>query len=64
VTAAVVDAILAEGQSMACLYLDLHNLYSNRCYAKIGFRPLCRSSYYPRVSGLASGAGAAACAKA
>jgi predicted GNAT family acetyltransferase len=25
VTAAVVDAILAEGRSMACLYLDLHN---------------------------------------
>src|SRR5882724_2877989 len=64
VTAAVVDAILAEGRSMACLYVDLRNPYSSRCYAKIGFRPLCRSSYYPRVSGLASGAGAALCAKA
>jgi RimJ/RimL family protein N-acetyltransferase len=48
VTAAVVDAIFAEGRSMACLYVDLRNPYSNRCYAKVGFTPLCRSSYYPR----------------
>ena len=51
VTAAVVDAIFAEGRSMACLYVDLRNPYSSRCYAKIGFTPVCRSCYYPRASG-------------
>jgi RimJ/RimL family protein N-acetyltransferase len=51
VTAAVVDAIFAEGRSMACLYVDLRNPYSSRCYAKIGFTPVCRSAYYPRASG-------------
>jgi RimJ/RimL family protein N-acetyltransferase len=51
VTAAVVDAIFAEGRSVACLYVDLRNPYSSRCYAKIGFRPVCRSWYYPRASG-------------
>jgi predicted GNAT family acetyltransferase len=51
VTAAVVDAIFAEGRSIACLYVDLRNPFSSRCYAKIGFTPLCRSSYYPRASG-------------
>jgi ribosomal protein S18 acetylase RimI-like enzyme len=55
VTAAVADAIFAEGRSMACLYVDLRNPYSSRCYAKIGFTPVCRSWYCPRVSGLASG---------
>jgi RimJ/RimL family protein N-acetyltransferase len=54
VTAAVVDAIFAEGCSTACLYVDLRNPYSSRCYAKIGFTPVCRSWYYPRVSGPAS----------
>src|SRR5947209_2642179 len=43
VTAAVVDAIFAEGRSMACLYVDLRNPFSSRCYAKIGFTPVCRS---------------------
>jgi len=51
VTAAVVDAIFAEGRSTACLYVDLRNPYSSRCYAKIGFTPVCRSWYYPRASG-------------
>ena len=51
VTAAVVEAIFAEGRSMACLYVDLRNPYSGRCYAKIGFAPVCRSWYYPRASG-------------
>lgn len=51
VTAAVVDAIFAEGRTMACLYADLRNAFSNRCYAKIGFTPVCRSWYCPRASG-------------
>jgi predicted GNAT family acetyltransferase len=55
VTAAVVDAIFAEGRDTACLYVDLRNPYSSRCYAKIGFTPLCRSWYYPRARGAASG---------
>jgi ribosomal protein S18 acetylase RimI-like enzyme len=59
VTAAVVDAIFAEGRSTACLYVDLRNPYSSRCYAKIGFTPVCRSSYYPRASGAASASSAA-----
>jgi len=54
VTAAVVDSIFAGGRDTACLYVDLRNPYSSRCYAKIGFTPLCRSWYYPRVSGPAA----------
>jgi predicted GNAT family acetyltransferase len=44
VTAATVDSIFAEGRTMACLYSDLRNPASNRCYAKIGFKPVCRSA--------------------
>ena len=54
VTAAVADAIFAEGRDTTCLYVDLRNPYSGRCYAKIGFTPLCCSWYYPRASGPAS----------
>ena len=42
VTAAAVERIYAEGRQTACLYTDLRNPISNRCYAKIGFRPVCR----------------------
>jgi predicted GNAT family acetyltransferase len=55
VTAAVVDTIFAEGRDTACLYVDLRNPCSTRCYAKIGFRPLCASWHYPRASNPASG---------
>jgi len=48
VTAAVVDRIYTEGKKTACLYTDLRNPYSNRCYAKIGFRPFCDSHFYLR----------------
>jgi predicted GNAT family acetyltransferase len=48
VTAAVVDTIFNEGKSTACLYTDLRNLNSNRCYAKIGFTPVCLSWHYLR----------------
>jgi predicted GNAT family acetyltransferase len=47
VTAAVVDSIFAEGRTAACLYVDLRNPYSTRCYAKIGFQPVCRSHCIP-----------------
>jgi RimJ/RimL family protein N-acetyltransferase len=49
VTAAVVDRIFADGRSTACLYTDLRNPFSNRCYAKIGFTPVCESRHIPRV---------------
>jgi len=41
VTAAVVDHILAQGKDAACLFIDLANPFSSRCYAKIGFKPVC-----------------------
>jgi len=44
VTAATVDRVFAEGKTLACLYSDLRNPASNRCYAKIGFEPVCRSA--------------------
>jgi predicted GNAT family acetyltransferase len=49
VTAAVVERIFAEGKTAACLYTDLRNRASNRCYAKMGFEPACRSWHYPRA---------------
>jgi RimJ/RimL family protein N-acetyltransferase len=50
VTAAVADRIFAEGKSAACLYTDLRNPFSNRCYAKIGFVRHCESWHYPPAS--------------
>ena len=44
VTAATVDSVFAEGRTMACLYSDLRNPASNRCYAKLGIKPVCRSA--------------------
>ena len=48
VTAAVAERIFAEGKTAVCLYTDLRNPASNRCYAKIGFRPVCDAWHYPR----------------
>jgi len=48
ITAAVVDALFREGKTMACLNTDLRNPISNRCYAKIGFRPVCDATFFPR----------------
>jgi len=41
VTAALVERGYAEGKTFACLYVDRRNPASNRCYAKIGFAPIC-----------------------
>ncbi len=41
VTAANVERIFAEGRTSACLYADASNPWSNRCYEKIGFKPVC-----------------------
>ena len=49
VTAIVAERIFAEGKNAACLYTDLRNPSSNRCYAKIGFKPYCDSFHYVRV---------------
>lgn len=48
VTAANVERIFAEGKTAACLYTDLRNPMSNRCYAKIGFQPVCASFHFER----------------
>ena len=49
VTAAVAEQAFAEGKSIACLYTDLRNPFSNRCYAKIGFKPVCDAAHFPRA---------------
>jgi RimJ/RimL family protein N-acetyltransferase len=49
VTAALVERIFADGRRSACLYTDLRNPFSNRCYAKIGFKPVCPSWHFPRT---------------
>ena len=48
VTAATVERIYAEGRGIACLYTDLRNPFSNRCYARIGFKPICGSLHFHR----------------
>jgi len=49
ITAAVVERIFAEGKTAACLYTDLRNACSNRCYAKVGFKPVYQSWHYLRA---------------
>jgi RimJ/RimL family protein N-acetyltransferase len=48
-TAAVADAIFAEGRTTACLYADVRDPASNRCYAKVGFLPVYRAWHYLRA---------------
>jgi predicted GNAT family acetyltransferase len=50
VTAAVVEAIFGEGRKTACLYTDLRNPYSNRCYARIGFKAVSSAMNFPRIA--------------
>jgi RimJ/RimL family protein N-acetyltransferase len=50
VTAAVAERVFAEGKAAACLYTDLRNPASNRCYAKIGFKPVCDAWVYRRLA--------------
>jgi GNAT superfamily N-acetyltransferase len=50
VTAAVAERAFAEGKASVCLYTDLTNPFSNRCYAKIGFTPYCDSWHYLRLA--------------
>jgi len=57
VTAAVVEQAFAEGKTMACLYTSLSNPFSNRCYAKIGFKPVCDAAHIPTAAARAERAG-------
>jgi len=41
ITAVVSRHIFSEGRAFACLYVDKSNPASNRCYAKLGFKPVC-----------------------
>ncbi len=43
ITAYVARQIFLEGRTAACLYVDLSNAASIRCYAKLGFKPVCDS---------------------
>jgi GNAT superfamily N-acetyltransferase len=47
--AAIIVRGRTQGKSLACVYVDARNPYANRCYARIGFKPICPSSYYPRI---------------
>jgi RimJ/RimL family protein N-acetyltransferase len=49
VTASVAERLFAEGKTAVCLYTDLRNAASNRCYAKIGFTGVCDSCVYLRT---------------
>jgi len=48
-TAAVVEHAFARGKTAACLFTDLRNPLSNRCYIKIGFEPVCDVAFFRRV---------------
>jgi hypothetical protein len=56
VTAALVEHIFSQGKRLACLYTVRRNPSSNRCYEKIGFRPVCDSLLYPRRAKMTVGA--------
>jgi predicted GNAT family acetyltransferase len=49
VVSAVVQKGYAEGKSFACLYVDRRNPASNRCYAKLGFTPVCEAWHCVRA---------------
>jgi predicted GNAT family acetyltransferase len=42
--------VLGEGRTMACVNTDLSNPSSNRCYEKIGFKPVCDLAFYARAT--------------
>jgi ribosomal protein S18 acetylase RimI-like enzyme len=50
VVSALCDLAFARGRETLCLYTDLRNPASNRCYVKIGFKPVCRASHYARIA--------------
>jgi uncharacterized protein len=50
VTAALVERAYTEGKLFVCLYSNLRNPSSSRCYANVGFKPVCASWHYPRAN--------------
>ena len=46
VTAAAVEQIHREGRKTACLYVDVRNPFSTRCYRKIGFARHCAATHF------------------
>ena len=50
VTAVLAQRLLAEGKAAVCLFTDLRNAASNRCYAKIGFKGVYDGLLYLRRS--------------
>jgi len=48
VTAALAKSLFAEGRQAVCLYVDHHNPYSNRCYARVGFQTVCDAWHFSR----------------
>ena len=59
VTASLAAKALADGKKAVCLYTDLRNAASNRCYAKIGFTRVCDASVYRRKPAAATSPGSA-----
>lgn len=49
VVAACAERIFASGKRAACLFTDLSKPASNRCYAKIGFKPYGDAANYMRL---------------
>jgi RimJ/RimL family protein N-acetyltransferase len=49
VVAAIAERAFADGRQSVCLYIDRANPASNRCYAKIGFKPYCDAAFIQRV---------------
>jgi hypothetical protein len=50
VVAGLCDQAFSLGKSTVCLYTDRRNPASNRCYAKVGFLPVCGAMFFPRLS--------------
>ena len=44
------ERLFAEGKTAACLFTDVRNPMSNRCYANIGFAPYCDAWLYLRAT--------------
>ena len=49
VSASLAERLFAEGKDAVCLYADVRNAASNRCYANIGFRSVCDATLYLRT---------------
>ncbi len=49
-TAAAAQEIFSAGHETVCLYTDDRNPASNRCYAKLGFEPVCSSWHIVRAT--------------